>query len=59
MRIFVKLGGDPEATDQPGDQKPEYDAAGQLTEAGMRAIFAYNVAQSSEKDIHEPCIAQV
>ncbi len=55
----MRLGGGPETTDQPGDQKPEYDAAGQLTGAGMQAIFTYSVAQSSEKDIHEPCIAQV
>jgi hypothetical protein len=59
MRVIVRLGGDPETTDQPGDQKPENDVAGQLTEAGMQAIFTYSVAQSSEKDIHEPCIAQV
>ena len=59
MRVIVRLGGDPETTDQPGDQKPEYDAAGQLTEVGMQAIFTDNVAQSSEKDIHEPCIAPV
>ena len=59
MRIIVRLGGDPETADQPSDQKPEYDAAGQLTEAGMQVIFTYNVAQSSEKDIHESCIAQV
>ena len=59
MRIIVRLGGDPETADQPSDQKPEYDAAGQLTEAGKQAIFTYSVAQSSKKDIHEPCIAQV
>ncbi len=35
MTIFVRLGGDREATDQPGDEKPDYDAAGQLTEAGV------------------------
>ncbi len=59
MGIFVRLGGDPEATDQPSDQKPEYDAVWQLIEAGMWAIFAYDMTQSSEKDVHESCIAQV
>ncbi len=55
----MRLGGDPEATDQPSDQKPDYDAAWQLIEAGMGAIFAYYMTQSSEKDVHESCIAKV
>ena len=60
----VFFGGDRRRQPRDGTMldetpEPEYDAAGQLTQAGMRAIFAYNVTQSSEKDIHEPCIAQV